>query len=116
MSGSVRHIAIGFLAAATVAAVACEDDDDLKHDPTQGGGAPMTGGGATGNGGDDDASYSDAADAGDVAFDREACRQKFLDAAVTNTAWYQLQCQRTAETDDAGQARDCEPGSPVATL
>lgn len=117
LSTTVRIVALAGL----LVLPACDDDEDL-HNPGRGVGTNPPSGGTSGGGSDGDTSTADVSDAdttaadGDTRFDREACRQTFIENAVTDTAWYDLQCQKPGTTDDAGEVRECQQGTAATEV
>jgi hypothetical protein len=107
---------------------ACQgQEDDVGYNPSVSGGGPTNpgagGGGSSSGDGDgdmqdvgmgDDVGGGDAAgDAGgDAGFDREACRQEFVKAAVEGTVWYSLDCDNGLEND----RNRCQSASPATEV
>ena len=97
---------------AALCLVGCQpdDDDDVGHNPTMTGGGTTVGSGGSssgGGGGDEDGGgLSDASDIGE-SYDAASCRERFVETAVTNTAWYALDCVEP----DPNVENDCRPGS-----
>jgi hypothetical protein len=111
--GRVSKVVATVMVLGMIVFAACQGEgDDAGYNPSRSGGGttqPGVGGGSSGGETMEDAVSGDDIGAGDAGFDRETCRQNFVEAAVQGTAWYHLDCDNPLESD----RNQCPQNSPA---
>lgn len=111
--GRVSKVVATVMVLGMIVFAACQGEgDDAGYNPSRSGGGttqPGVGGGSSGGETMEDAVSGDDIGGGDAGFDRETCRQNFVEAAVQGTVWYELECDDGLEND----RNRCQSGSPA---
>ncbi len=112
---STRALALVFSVGLAIWGLACQSEEDSIPSTGRGKGEPSGTGGGSGSSGGDSSNGDSTPDAGrhadasgDAGFDRDACRQDFVETAVDGTVWYYLDC------DDQQQSRNECPSNSAA--